>query len=253
MCVAYISYAQYKECPLLIASNRDEYHKRPTKNAHFWLKEKNILAGKDLLSGGTWFALDKAGRWALITNYRDPSIKLSVSRSRGLIILDYFYSNLNAKNFVHTLQKNQASYYGYNILIGDLENLYYYSNISQTIQKLSAGCFAISNHLLDTPWPKLRSGKQDLEKLLKERAPPKKDDIFSLLGDREMAPENELPSTGIEKEWERTISARFIVNPDYGTRSSTLFYRDSQGLNNFVERTYTENGDLQGEKEFCFS
>ena len=263
MCVIYLSYKQGTDRPLFIAANRDEFYERPTQSAHFWEDAKDILGGKDLKSGGTWFAVHRDGRWAILTNYRDPQRKLSMPRSRGLLLREYLISKSSPQNFAKDLETytRMHNYEGFSIFWGDRENLYFYSNISLEVQKLSSGLYGLSNHLLDSPWPKIVDGKKAFAKLMQEPDPPSDELLFSFLQDRSLTEDQRLPDTGVGREWERILSARFIVSPSYGTRASTLFYLSAARRQAyFTEQSYAppsasvpDGGKVEDRREFSFS
>ena len=254
MCVIYLSYQQDPYRPLLIVANRDEYYERPTKKAHFWEEDEDILGGKDLKSGGTWFAIHRDGRWIILTNYRDPSRKVSAPRSRGLLLKNYLLSKASAENFAEDIKSYTKirNYEGFSLLWGDLQKLYFYSNIEQKAQELTAGLYGLSNHLLDTPWPKIVEGKKALAKLLQKEKPPSTDALFSFLQDPKIAEDAHLPDTGVGMEWERVLSARFICSPEYGTRASTLFHIDTSSKAYFAEQSYGREARQEGRQEFSF-
>ena len=255
MCVAYLSYQQRADWPLFIASNRDEFYERPNQGAHFWEEESNILGGRDLKSGGAWFAVHRDGRWAILTNYRDPKKKVFMPRSRGLLLRDYLLSKESAEDFSENIKTYTStySYEGFSILWGNREHVYFYSNVNQEVQKLPGGFYGLSNHLLDNPWPKIVDGKRDLAKLLQEPEPPSDEMLFSFLQDPSTAEDQRLPNTGVSREWERILSARFIVSPDYGTRASTLLCFHASGKIYFAEQNYGPGGKEESRQKFFFS
>ncbi len=255
MCVIYISYQQRDDCPLVIAANRDEFYNRPTQRAHFWKDtDSQILGGRDSLAGGSWFAVDRKGRWGTITNYRDPNRKIIDNpRSRGLLVLDYLLSQENPKNFLQKLHKTSQNYTGFNILCGEKESLCFYSNVEKEVQELKPGLYALSNSLLDTPWPKVVDGKKDFQKLISTSKEPGFTDILLFLQNPTKAANERLPNTGVNPKWEKVVSARFIVSPKYGTRASTLFLRNNNQQYFFMEQIYTNGKPLfNGKNKFSF-
>ncbi len=253
MCLAYFSYHQYDDLPLCILTNRDEYYERPSQKAHFWESENlKILGGKDSKAGGSWFAVGCDGRWALVTNYRDPARVSSQTRSRGLLVSEYLQSNQSAAEYIYT-QKNQSHLYnGFNLLLGDATSLHYYSNITGQGMGLGPGLYGLSNHLLDTPWPKVKTGKKDFGQLLENHRPPEIQSAFAILQDRNTAPDEFLPNTGIDRQWEKILSARFIISPEYGTRATTLIYIYQDKMF-FSEQSYDNKGTPLERQDFCFS
>lgn len=249
MCLIFIAYNQLPACPLLLAANRDEFHRRPTAAAGFWPQAPQVLAGRDLEGGGSWLGLSRDGRLAAITNYRNLAEVSGVGadkRSRGLLVSDFLTGNVPAAEFLAELAQQAENYRGFNLLLGDASGLHYYSNRGPAPSQLPPGLYGLSNHLLDTPWPKVAEGKRALAHLLAGGVPTEAQ-LFELLADRTPAPDSLLPQTGLSRDWERLLSSRFIQSPDYGTRASTLVLCDQRGAARFVERCFDRNGSLVGE------
>ncbi|RNC84497.1 MAG: NRDE family protein [Balneola sp.] len=239
MCLITFAYKVHSEYDLVLAANRDEFYGRPTRRAQFWQEEnqENILAGKDLEAGGTWMGVEQTGKWAALTNYRDPSIERENPPSRGELVLNYLAEHRLPENYLRHISPGSSRYQGFNLLVGDAEGIFHFSNINQESTRIKPGFHGLSNALMDTPWPKLEQAKNDLAKAVSH------DDIdyeqlFSLLKNDHRAPDEELPDTGIPKEWERAVSSVFIKTEQYGTRSSTLLLIDKKGQAEFIERRY---------------
>ncbi len=224
MCVIYIAFGQHPDYPLILLANRDEYYARPSLAADYWDDYPEIFAGRDLVGGGTWLGVNKSGRVAAVTNYRDPSAPAGII-SRGQLVADYLRSNENPREYLGKVIQSGASYSGFNLIVGEIssrcERLFYYSNRGEGIVELNKGLYGLSNHLLDTPWPKVEKGKRRLASLL-NAGDANNDELFEILADETLAEDAELPSTGIPVEAEKAISAVFIRTPYYGTRGSTL-------------------------------
>lgn len=256
MCLIAFCYRQHPGYRLILAANRDEFLDRPTLPLGYHFSGETILAGKDLRGGGTWLGLAADGRLAAVTNYRDPGRLLSAAPSRGEIILDYLRSGLTASEFLRGFAAGAKEYNGFNLLLADNQMLLHYSNISNIATAVSPGVHALSNHLLDTPWPKVVKSRELLRLALAgQDTAPDREKIFALLADNERPKDSLLPDTGIGAEWERLLSPIFIHSPGYGTRSSSLVTISNEGLVAFYERTYShENGVHQaGEQGFCFA
>ena len=242
MCLILFSYKQHPLYPLVLAANRDEFYDRPTAPASFWEERADLLAGRDLKEGGTWLGITKQGRMAALTNYRAPaSIKLQAP-SRGWLIKDYLCGEEDADIYLNKLEKEADRYNGFSVILGDPFQLYYFSNHSG-IRKLSPGLYGLSNHLLDTPWPKVERGKKLLAEVLSEKEIPQPEDIFNLLKDQQRPPDELLPDTGVGLEWERILASMFIISPIYGTRSSSLLLVDRCRRVTFIERTFSGRPD----------
>lgn len=243
MCLLVFSYKQHPEYNLILAANRDEEYKRPTRPAQFWSEHSHILAGKDEKAGGTWLGVTKTGTFAALTNYRDPTINKKDAPSRGHLVLDYLKNNGNPADYLQQVHLKAPRYSGFNLLAGMGGALAYYSNQQQEIKPLQAGLYGLSNHLLDTPWPKVTAAKQGLHQLLKEDTFTI-DNLFKLLADERQADEEQLPSTGLSKELEKKVSPIFIKSEGYGTRNSTVLLIKKDGEVTFEERRY-KSGTLE--------
>lgn len=238
MCLILFSYRQRDDYPLVFAANRDEFYDRPSAALDFWQERPEILAGKDLKASGTWLGVSRHGRLAAITNYRDPSVQLNGAPSRGLLVSEFISGEIPAATYLESLSQNGIYYNGFNLLVGDGTGLWYYSNRGRDPIKLSPGLYGLSNHLLNTPWPKVKKGKTALRRCLEGRGRIDVPAIFDLLSDRSLAADHDLPDTGVGRQWERALSAVFITSAPYGTRSSSVLLMDAAGTLNFWERTY---------------
>ena len=243
MCLLLISYNTHPEYPLIVAANRDEFYDRLTRKADFWKDYPELLAGKDLEAGGTWLGITKSGRFAAITNYRDMNnIKKNVP-SRGKLTLNFLISGIPPVKYGYSLSEKAKEYNGYNLLFSDLETMYYFSNQTMESRQLSPGVYGLSNHLLDTPWPKVIKGK---DSFLKATGSKKisEESLFEILSDDREAPDDQLPETGLTRELERAVSPVFIKSDKYGTRSSTILSVNNANNVLFVERALnTESGE----------
>lgn len=239
MCTVLFSFEQEGREPLIFLANRDEFYERPTRKAERWPDAPSIFGGRDLVGGGTWLGVSDSGKIAAVTNYRDPEQDRG-ELSRGGLVADFLRSDEDAESYIERVGAEGGRYTGFNLLVGQFgggENrLYYYSNRGGPPENLAPGLYGLSNHLLDTPWPKVENGKRRLERLLKEGAG--KEEMFGLLADRTVADDSELPDTGIGYEKEKLLSAIFIETPVYGTRCSTVvIYREGVGFD-FEERVF---------------
>lgn len=240
MCLILLAYRCHPGYPLLIAANRDEFHDRPTAPLAFWDDAPQVLAGRDLQQGGTWMGISRNGRFAALTNYRDPSRTLSHAPSRGHLVSDYLQGRESVEDYLARLTSQANAYNGFNLLVGDAHDLYYYSNYAGAPQALTPGWHGLSNHLLDTPWPKLKHGLTLMRRTLEQQPIPEPGDLLSVLADRTPAPDAALPQTGVPLEWERWLSSIFIDAPGYGTRSSTVLLVSASGQVHMVETTWAD-------------
>jgi uncharacterized protein with NRDE domain len=237
MCLIFIALKQNPAYKLIVAANRDEFYQRKTAAAHWWDNDQQVVGGKDLEAGGTWLGMNRNGRISMVTNFRDPKNIKAQAPSRGHLVTEYLTSSVAPKDYLHRLTQTQHEYNGFNLLVGDEESFWYLSNYGSGIQELTTGFFGLSNHLLETPWPKVIRGKKNLSTLI-SKEDVSSDEIFQALFDDQLAPDNALPDTGVGLERERALSAMFIKSPGYGTRCSTVITVDHDGNVSFKERVY---------------
>ncbi len=256
MCLILLSYDMHPVYRMVLAANRDEYYIRPTMPLDFWNDEPDILAGRDLKCLGVWLGVTRNGRIAAVTNFREPGFQIADAPSRGFLVSDFLASKESPKSYLKHLEKLGNRYNGFNLIVGDWAQLFYYSNRADSLQKMKPGLYGLSNHLLDTPWPKVKKGKAYLETVLSGKNKIDPEDIFSILKDNSFPPDNMLPDTGAGYKWERILSPLFITSRFYGTRSSSIILMERNGRITFLERTFISDGtaSTQGEtREFSFS
>jgi uncharacterized protein with NRDE domain len=257
MCLIALAWKAHPDYPLILATNRDEFHERPTALLDYWNDIPDVLGGRDSEKGGTWLATNVDARWAAVTNFRDGIQPSSLSRSRGHLVRDYVASNLEPNDYAVTVEASISEYPGFNLLIGGPDELYYVSNYSEAgpcsnIQPVSPGVHSLSNHLLDTPWPKVERCKQHMQLLLDSDSDTITRSLFELLADRTLAADPDLPSTGVSLDRERMLSASFIVAENYGTRASTVILMDKTGSVQMHERAFGAGGVEMGQRSFSF-
>ncbi|MHB8172665.1 MAG: NRDE family protein [Thermincolia bacterium] len=212
----------------------------------------HILGGRDGEKHGTWLGITTTGRFAAITNYRDTSLLRENPRSRGELVSNYLIGYENAKVYLNQVIANRESYNSFNLLVGDSTALYYYSQITNSVQEVSPGIHGLSNHFLDTPWPKVVKGKVQLANYLGSSRVLDIEKLKKILLDAEVADTNELPNTGVGLEWERILSAIFIKSPDYGTYSSTILLVNYLAQVKFIEGSYLPEQDQWNEVSYQF-
>jgi uncharacterized protein with NRDE domain len=252
MCLILFAHRAHPRFPLVVAANRDEFHGRPTAPAAFWEDAPQVLAGRDLLAGGTWMGITRSGRWAALTNVRDPDAGAAPPSSRGELAAEYLRGTVAAADYVAGVEERMHRYSGFNLLVGDVTGIHYVGNRGGEARSLPAGVYGLSNHLLDTPWPKVRDGKRALRAVLDREPAVWVRDILEVLADVDPAPDAELPATGVPQEWERVLSSRFILSPTYGTRASTVLLVAADGSVEFVERSFLPGPVLDGEVHVRF-
>jgi uncharacterized protein with NRDE domain len=241
VCLILFAYQVHNEYNLIVAANRDESYHRATAPAHFWEDNPDILAGRDLEKMGTWMGVTTGGRFAALTNYRNPQEVSNGKRSRGELVADALKYNGNIKSYMEHLVMNKDLYPGYNLLAGDNNELFYYSNIGEKLQKVEPGIYGVSNHLLNTNWPKVQKGKKGLSTIISGRQEDFVEQLLALLQNADRAPDELLPNTGVSLEWERMLSPLFIKSEDYGTRSSTVLLMSDKEIK-YVERVFSPDG-----------
>ncbi|MGD0275151.1 MAG: NRDE family protein [Syntrophales bacterium] len=251
MCLILFSYKPSGQYPLVLAANRDEYYERPSSPAVFWEDEPKILAGRDLEGGGTWMGVTRSGRFAALTNYRDPASFRKGAPSRGLLVKDFLSGMDSPAAYGKFLKAYTDKYNGFCLVFGDPSQVYYFSNRSKDAVALSPGLYGLCNRFLDTPWPKVEKGKAALAQLISNKPLPV-EEIFTILADQTRADDGDLPYTGVERSWERILSSIFITSPVYGTRSSTLLVIDRKGHVTFIERTFNSHPESWMTAKFEF-
>lgn len=250
MCLMLFALQQHPRFPLVLAANRDEFHARPTRAMHWW-GDRDLLAGRDELSGGTWMGVTREGWVAAVTNYRSGRPE-KAPRTRGELPLKALATD-DLGAFTDSLARDAECYGGYNLILLDRDGGLYSSNRDNvTFRRLYRGHFGLSNHLLQTAWPKVKCGRSALQRAMLG-APTTEtlhDQLLAVLGDTRQAPDEALPETGVGLETERFLSPMFILGPGYGTRASTVITRDEEGVVTVSEISFGPNGERQGEQRF---
>ena len=250
MCLVLFAWRRHEKFPLVLIANRDEYYARPTREAHWW-EEHPVFGGRDLEAGGSWLGISREGRFAAVTNVREPGGMKAGKISRGALTHDFLVGDIPAETYLATLMPNDRDYAGFNLLLGDTSGLWFCSNRDHGIRRIAPGIYGVSNGAFDEPWPKLSSGKTELAALLQgnfEHA-----DLLEILTDHRVAQDHELPQTGVPLDIERMLSSRFIRSPDYGTRACTVLTIDAAGCVEFSEQNYRDAGHAGELKHETFS
>ncbi|MCP4687758.1 MAG: NRDE family protein [Desulfobacterales bacterium] len=242
MCLILFLYDAHPEYRLALAANRDEFYERPSAPLHFWPDSPEILAGRDLKGNGAWMGVTRTGRFAALTNYREPGGPKKNAPSRGDLVADYLRGGQSAPDYLHDVRSAADRCNGFNLIAGTPSGLFYYSNRGDGVHRVPPGCHGLSNHLLNTPWPKAARGVSRFKALLPPGKTADPDEIFTLLSDPTRPPDSDLPDTGVGLEFERILSSLFITSDFYGTRSSSVLLVGKTGSVTFVERTYLPDG-----------
>jgi len=251
MCLIFISVNNHPTYKLIVVANRDEFYARPTLPAGFWKDFPSVLAGRDLEAGGTWMGVTRSGRICMLTNYRDLTHLKTSAPSRGHLVSRYLETEPSPELYVTSARRGGAAFNGFNLIAGDTSELWYCSNYAPGVQQLSPGLYGLSNHLLDSPWPKVVKGKQALLPLL-ARPVVKPADLMDALFDDRPAHDEQLPDTGIGLERERALSPMFIKAGDYGSRCTTVVLVDRADHLTFEERVYNTTTFGYESREFQF-
>lgn len=252
MCLLVLAWAAHPRYRLVVAANRDEYHERPAAPLAKWPEPPGILAGRDLRAAGTWLGIDPARRFGVVTNFRELQRPRPAAPSRGGLIPQFLAGGADARQFLARLETAAGEYSGFNLLLGDAGSLWYGSNRALPFaRQLPPGVYGLSNELLDTPWPKLLRVKARFQEWLAQPQATAAE-LFALLADRTQSPQSDapLPTGGLPREWERILSAPFVVNPAYGTRCSTVVLLEPGGALYLAERRFDSAGEARGENEF---
>jgi uncharacterized protein with NRDE domain len=244
MCLILIAWQGHAKHRCVIAANRDELHSRPTAAAQWWPSQPPILAGRDLSAGGTWLGITRTGRFAALTNYRGAEQRRLDTPSRGTLVTSILTSAANTAQILEQLRSVSPAYNGFNVLFSDGERLAVFESTRGAGRELGPGIYGLSNDLLDTPWPKVQTAKSRLSQALLDMK--NTDALLALLRDDEIAPDDQLPRTGVNFEWERLLSSAFVRAPDYGTRCSTVVRIDEKRHACFDEWTWNAAGRQTG-------
>jgi uncharacterized protein with NRDE domain len=233
----------------LLAANRDEFHQRPTCPSGFWPDHPMLLAGRDEQLGGTWMGITRDGRFAAVTNFRDPAATALAPRSRGELPLDYLLGELQPGVYLQEVREQATQYAGFSLLVGNRQSLWYLNNSSvqpghgsDNPRELPPGIYGLSNAHLDTPWPKVVTGKQRLQGLIGNSQTVSHDTLREVVSDAALADPAELESLGMGTDMEQILSAQFIQSETYGTRSTTTLWCDSAGETSWRELSYDSRG-----------
>lgn len=232
MCLIQLSYNELHQTYTVIA-NRDEFLDREAVPAHLW--QSGIFAGKDLSAGGTWLGITAQGRFAAVTNVRHPDSRVVGIHSRGDIVTQFLQSDVTSKQIVTQLQQQREQYGGFNVLLYDGKEFYHYNNIFDKTTRLTSGIYSLSNHSLNTPWPKACRSRERFEQLLATDASPQQ--FITIMQDDTQAQPHELPNTGIDRHMEQQLSSIFIQLDGYGTRCTTFIDKHPHHIT-FIEQTY---------------
>lgn len=246
MCLIIFAYKVVPEVTLLVAANRDEWFNRPALPAGFWADHPHIVAGRDLQASGTWLGATRTGRFAALTNYRNPDEPRMDAPTRGGLVSGFLAGRQSAREYLEQLRDGADRYNGFSMLAADDSGMFWYSNRGDgQVQEIAPGVHGLSNHLLNTPWPKVIKGCEGMQRLLERSFSCS--DYLDLMDDS--VPEGERGLIAQPDTWtlERSLSSMRIMKGGYGTRCSTALRLTRRESCVFAERTYLEDGRVSGE------
>lgn len=253
MCLIVFAYDCHPDYRLILGANRDEYRDRPTEPARFWPDAPHLLAGRDQQAGGTWLGITTDGKLAAITNYRDPRQQVTDPPSRGTLVAGFLqHRSVTTEEFQHTLYRDGQRFDGFNLLYGTVNDLHYFTNRGGSSGPITPGIHGLSNHLLDTHWPKLTVARSRLKTILQQKTVDP-DLIFTALSDPAPFAARLLPDTGIGPERERLLSPIFISDELYGTRSTTVLLIDRNDRVTLMERIFDSSSTATATKSFSLT
>lgn len=236
MCLILFGFQPDNQFKLVVAANRDEFYRRPTRVAGYWPEQPELLAGKDLEMGGTWLGITRNGRFSAVTNFRESPASKLPPRSRGDLTTNFLLGSMTPTAYLAEVAGRDTDYRAFNLLVGDGRDLYYYCNRQGVIRQLEPGIYGLSNDLLNCDLPKVSSGREQLSRLLESGFD--EDSLFSLLAE-----------TGDGAE---SWSAKFIASPEYGTCAATVVIVDNADRVCFRERNFSAGGQPTTQQQFKF-
>jgi len=238
MCLVALAHGVFAEMPLIVAANRDEYFARPSAPAAWWSHDGvELFGGRDLEKGGTWLGVTRGGRIAVVTNVRDPKAIRAGKSSRGFLVRDALCGAIPP-------EIDRPLFPAFNLVVHEGDTAFSVRDDIAVSERIAPGIHGLSNHRLDTSWPKVERARS----IFANHLPPDTETIFGMLTDDLRAADADLPKTGVPTELERALSSPFVRMPAaaYGTRSSTVVTRDAGGVITFEERTWNAQGELAG-------
>lgn len=252
MCLVAFAWNAHPRWRLVLAGNRDEFHRRPAAPLMRWDDEPALIAGRDLEAGGVWLGVGQNGRAGVVTNVRDPRGRRD-GRSRGGLLVDYLLSANSASDQAAVLDGSGPEYRPFNLVLFDEREAVVATNHPRAhSERYAPGVHALSNGAPGASWPKTRRLHAALTRWLTDAAAPV-EDLFVPLGDETIAPDAELPDTGVGLEVERRLSPAFIRGEEYGTRACTLLAVSTAGAGLIIERRFGPRGTFLGESREVFT
>jgi uncharacterized protein with NRDE domain len=254
MCLLVLAWRCHPRYRVVVAANRDEFHARAAAPLASWPDVPGVVGGRDLQARGAWFAMDGQRRFGIVTNFREFGRRRRSAPSRGGLIPSYLAGDSKPEESLRALETDAPGYAGFNLLLADRDSLWYASNRADVFaRELPPGVYGLSNEFLDTPWPKLVRVRERFTALLSTPAANEHESLaaglLDLLSDRETAPPGSLPPGDLTPEWARKLSAPFVLDPEYGTRCSTVLLGDDAQMT-LVERRFDAAGHVSGQSPY---
>ncbi|MGB5104698.1 MAG: NRDE family protein [Steroidobacteraceae bacterium] len=254
MCLLVVAWKSHPRYRLVVAANRDEFHERPAAPLGWWNDDARVLAGRDLQAGGAWLGVSRSGRFGAVTNFRElERASAPDAPSRGRLVPDFLAADVPPEQFVAATAGAADRYAGFNLLLASPDALLYFSNrAAEPARALAPGVYGLSNHWLDSPWPKLVRVRGKFAAVIgsgdAEAAP-----LFDLLADRDPAPGDAMPATGLPPDLEQALSSPFVMHEQYGTRCSTVVLVGHDGRTTVAERRFDAAGSQTGATRLEFA
>jgi uncharacterized protein with NRDE domain len=257
MCLILFAQGVHPDFPLIVAANRDEFHARPTAPAAFRDDAPGVVAGRDLEAGGTWMGMDRRGRFAAVTNYTETPREPVPPRTRGELVMDFLVGEDDPGAYLAAVAARAESYRGFNLILGGAGGIWYFSNRfeageDQAPRALGPGIYGLSNHLLDTAWPRVNRGKSALSDFERAEAHPEVEELLGLLGDATEPRDDEITAVPDHHRGPGAHYGCFIVGETYGTRASTVLLQDHGGAVRYVEQRWEPAGERGGRTDERF-
>ncbi|MFN3619742.1 NRDE family protein [Sphingorhabdus sp.] len=213
-----------------MAGNRDEFHARTASPLGVWVDEPSIIAGRDMLSQGTWMGVSSTGRFGVVTNVRNPGGPDPQKESRGALVTNWLAEA--------QVPDKMDRFNPFNLLIGDQKGVQFVSNRPTDLSVLiDDGIHGMSNAVMDEHWPRKDRLNLEIENWLHGQADDPVD-LFNVLIDTRSKDDDDHPV--------------FIRNPVYGTRCSTILAVGHDGCGRIIERRFDADGNPAGESAVAF-
>lgn len=249
MCLIAFAWRPRSRWSLVLIANRDEFHARAATAAEAQPDAPQVYGGRDLEQQGSWLQLSLQRRLAAVTNVRAGLAPPPAARSRGQLVSEFVRSRQPSGEWLRQIEPQAAQFGGFNLLLWDGDSLVLAGNRSGYSERyIEPGVHGLSNGPFDAPWPKVRRARAALARWLAQDPPhgePDLQSLFEALADEQVAPDEQLPDTGVGLELERTLSPVFLRGERYGTRASSIVLVGSD-LAWFAERRFGPMGRLLG-------